>query len=114
MVVKNAGTPRNGEAAPAPEWLTAEPVVARYEHEHQLAQRIATGLPVDAATGDPRLDSVAHAPEWGEDRIVRAEFLAYLLLNHPTPRAVVLRGARITGPLVFRGTSLRCPVLLRE
>jgi hypothetical protein len=59
---------------------------------------------VDLRSGDPALDDLAHAAEWGSERTVRAEVIAGLLLGAGKPHAgslaaVRLAGARITGCL---------------
>lgn len=87
--------------------------------ERKLLPAATTGMLVELQDGDAELDNPARGGTWGAGRTVRAEVLADLLtgtLNTDAgpPRAIKLRGARITGPLDLEGATLACPLLLRD
>jgi uncharacterized protein YjbI with pentapeptide repeats len=90
----------------------------RSKLEQQLRQAIVTGELVDRRTGQAEADDPAQGATWKQQRTVRAELLAELLIQHregsPRPRALRLAGARITGVLDLEGAELVCPLLLRE
>jgi hypothetical protein len=90
-----------------------DPVTAA---ERKLLHAAATGKEVDLRTGDSIFDDPAQAIHWESDRIVRAEFLADLLIgNRATPSgnllAVKLQGARIDGPIDLNSCKILCPML---
>jgi hypothetical protein len=87
--------------------------------ERKLLSAAVRGALVDLRTGDARLDDPAKGTGWGADRQIRAELLTELLTgtrytNGKFPRAIKLRGARITGLLDLEASTLTCPLLLRE
>jgi len=87
--------------------------------ESQLLSAAATGTPVDLRVLDPEQDEPANGGNWDTSRQIRAEFLVDLLLGtlgpgHGHPRAIKLRGARITGLLDLEDATLICPLLLRD
>jgi len=68
------------------------------------------------AVGDPSADSVRHALSWGDQRVLRAEVLAALLLGagevEPGRVPVLrLRGVRVTGRLDLMGATVCCPLV---
>lgn len=74
------------------------------------------GAWVDLRTGDPGRDDVAAAPQWGDDRTIRAEVIAALLLGAVPPdpgrrSGVRLRGARIRGRLDLIGAEVPCALV---
>ena len=75
------------------------------ECEHELRRAVNTGELVDLRSGDVEFDDPVRGAEWGHDRTVRAEIL-YDLLVATTSRAVVLRGARISGGLNLERRAL--------
>ncbi|HEX6468397.1 MAG TPA: hypothetical protein VF069_04825 [Streptosporangiaceae bacterium] len=86
--------------------------------ERRLLDAVATGIVADVRAGDPALDDPAGGAAWGAERTVRAELLVELLTadgasgSGAAPRAVRLRGARVTGTLDLEGAELRRPLLL--
>jgi hypothetical protein len=87
--------------------------------EHKLLPAATTGKLVDLHVGDAELDNPARGGTWGAARTVRAEVLADLLTGTRytgtgRPRAIKLRGARITGSLDLEGATLACPLLLQD
>jgi hypothetical protein len=87
--------------------------------ETKVWQAAATGTLVDLRVGDPKRDSPEKWREWGEERTVRAEVIADLLLGGgevgtASVRGVRLQGARITGALNLEATTLRCPLALLD
>jgi hypothetical protein len=87
--------------------------------ERRLWEAFPTGDTVDLRTGDDAADDPAAGADWGEDRTVRGEFLATLLLGARSPKAghvaaVRLSGARITGLLDVSGGTLECEVRLTD
>ena len=94
--------------------------------ERQLWRAVETGELVDLRSGNSELDDPDRGAEWGPERAVRSELLYELLVEYqPTSRAVVLRGARISGglnleaariacSLIFEGCFFAGPINLRE
>ncbi|TDC44965.1 hypothetical protein E1281_31945 [Actinomadura sp. KC345] len=83
----------------------------RNEAEERLWEAFPRGEWVDLRTGDPAKDDVAGAPHWDDDRTVRAEVIAALLLGEVPPApgrrpGVRLRGARIRGRLDLIGAEV--------
>ncbi|HEU5157523.1 MAG TPA: hypothetical protein VFU43_11045 [Streptosporangiaceae bacterium] len=86
------------------------------EAERSLWQAFPRGAWVDLRTGDPGADDLAKADAWGEERSVRAEVIAALLLGAGTAEpgyrpALRLRGARITGRLDLMGATVEHPLV---
>ena len=87
--------------------------------EKRLWHCVNYGEPLDLRTGVAEDDDVAHARAWPEERCIRADFLAFLLLrvedgartHIPVLR---LRGARITGPLVLTGADIGKTLVLEQ
>jgi hypothetical protein len=87
--------------------------------ERALLAAAATGTLVDLRSGNPSQDNPANGADWDASRVVRAEFLARLLMGEMLPesgrvRAVKLAGARISGTLDLEACTLVCTVLLRD
>jgi hypothetical protein len=66
---------------------------------------------VDLRSGVADADSVEQAPQWGPDRVIRAEFLRSLLLGACDMEpgfapGVRLRGARVVGRLDLMGAAV--------
>lgn len=88
----------------------------RTESEERLWTAFPRGDWVDLRTGDPVRDDVAAAADWDDDRVVRAEVIAALLLGAVPPDpgtrpGVRLRGARIEGRLDLIGAEVRCALV---
>jgi hypothetical protein len=87
--------------------------------ERRLWQAASTGRLVNLQPDQPVLDP-ARGASWGPDCTVRAEVLIELFTGAatasqaPHPRAVKLRGARITGALYLEAATLACPLELRS
>ncbi|MFF7632045.1 pentapeptide repeat-containing protein [Kitasatospora sp. NPDC008050] len=86
--------------------------------ERRVWQAFPHGDLVDLRTGDEELDRPAQADQWGEDRVVRGEVIAALLLGaRPTVAGAVsalrLAGARITGRLSGAHGRFTSQVLLQ-
>jgi hypothetical protein len=81
------------------------------EPERLLLVAFPRGSWVDLRTGDADADRLEQAPQWGPDRVIRAEFVRSLLLGAAdvepgyTP-AVRLRGAKIAGRLDLMGATV--------
>jgi hypothetical protein len=86
----------------------------RTESEQALLRAVETGKLVDLRTGDADVDNPASGLTWGHERTVPSELLYTLLAagHDPTPRAVVLRGALISGGLNLEAAKLACPLVL--
>jgi hypothetical protein len=87
--------------------------------ERRLPQAVVTGALVDLQVKDADLDDPKHGAAWGPGRAIRATVLAELLTGQRAsqggrPRAVKLRGARVTGLLDLEGSTLFCPLLLED
>jgi hypothetical protein len=83
------------------------------EREQELRRTVAAGEPVDLRSGDSELDDPAGGAEWGPERTVRAEHVYELLVGDAElSRAVVVRGARISGGLNLEATTIACPFVL--
>jgi hypothetical protein len=87
------------------------------ENESDLLEAAMTGTFKVFSVGDDELDAPAQGANWGADRQIRAAFLIELLTamrspNGKSPRAVKLRGARITGSLDLEAATFTCPLLL--
>jgi hypothetical protein len=93
------------EPAPPAEWTAAE---------RGLWEAFRRGELYDLRCGDPERDDPFGAGAeagWGEERTVRAEVLAHLLLAGPPPvpgrvASLKLTGARVTGHLTLAGGSV--------
>jgi hypothetical protein len=89
------------------------------EPERKLFAGVADGTLTDLRTGKAEADDPAAGAKWGDSRQIRAQLLAELLTgtrgsDRTRPRAIKLRGARITGPLNLETAILLCPLLLRD
>src|SRR5689334_11285659 len=89
------------------------------ELERRLVEAARTGAMVDLCTGEPDVDAVSNALAWDANRVVRAEFVVGLLTGDDSsrdgpPRAVKLRGARVTGHLDLEAAFLLCPLFLQD
>jgi uncharacterized protein YjbI with pentapeptide repeats len=84
------------------------------ECERALWRAAGAGEPVDLSTSSARHDDPSGGAGWGPERTVRADLLYELLLSEPTPRAIVLRGARISGSLNLEAATLGCPLTLES
>lgn len=83
------------------------------KRERELRRAVEAGEPVDLRSGDAELDDPVQGAEWGPERTVRAELIYELLVSDArSPRAVVLRGARISGGLNLEAVTLACPFVL--
>jgi hypothetical protein len=86
--------------------------------EQKLRAAAVTGALIDLRAGDAELDDPAQGMNWGAERQVRAELLVDLLTQTQRPdgkfpRAIKMRGARITGFLNLEAAALTCPLLLQ-
>jgi hypothetical protein len=94
------------------------------DDEHTDAERAIlhaakTGELVDLRTRELNLDDATQGQTWDLTRAVRAEVLVELLTgrkdaSNGRPRAVKLRGARVTGTLDLEASTLLCPLLLQD
>jgi hypothetical protein len=88
------------------------------EPEQRLCDAIHTGALVDFRTGAPKRDAQATGHRWGAERSIRAQLIYDLLTGtNPSglrPRALRLRGARITGSLDLEAMTVLCPLVLRD
>ena len=87
--------------------------------ERKLLAAASTGIVVDLRGEDTGLNDPRCGANWGDERTVRAELLAGLLTGDlpahgGQPRAVRLRGARITGPLDLQERALAIPLSLQD
>ena len=82
--------------------------------ERRIWQAFTRGTWVDLREGDPAADDLAAAPQWGPERVIRAEVISALLLGARDLEpgfapGVRLRGAKIAGRLDLMGASLAHP-----
>jgi len=103
MIRRHTASPANGD----------QPNAA----ERRLAQAAPVGDLIDLRIGDAAQDDPARGPLWAADRQIRAGLLVELLTRQQTPggrrpRAVKVRGARITGTVDLEAAELACPLLL--
>jgi hypothetical protein len=90
--------------------------------ERQLVDAAQAGkvlaLRPGSISGNDEMHHPGAGPLWAEDQTIRAEVLAALLTGAlqgaGKPRAVMLRGARITGSLDLMGATLICPLWLSD
>jgi hypothetical protein len=85
--------------------------------EQDLREAMTTGEWMDLRKHDPQADDPSQGAQWGAERTIRAEVLAYLLTQvtgPQQPRALRLAGARVTGKLDLEAAELVCPVSLRD
>ena len=83
------------------------------EREQRFRRAVAAGEPLDLRSRTSELDDPVHGADWGPERTVHAELLYELLVSSPVPpRAVVVRGARISGGLNLEAVTLACPFVL--
>jgi hypothetical protein len=83
--------------------------------EEKLFQQAVNGLPADFTTGQTGDDSPDNAAAWKDDRVIRANRLAWLLVNpqassQVTPLGVFIDGARIDGELDLAATKVSFPI----
>jgi hypothetical protein len=86
--------------------------------EQRVARAAVTGELVDLCVGVADRAGPAHGATWDVTRTVRAELLIDLLTaepkpDTPRPRAINIRGARISGPFDLEALALACPLMLR-
>jgi hypothetical protein len=88
------------------------------EPEQRLCDATPTGTIVNLRTDSPERDDPATGQQWGRERSIRAQLLYDLLTgtepSRPRPRALHLRGARITGTLDLEAMTLLCPLTLQD
>ncbi|MET7300402.1 hypothetical protein [Embleya sp. NPDC005575] len=87
--------------------------------EQALWQAHHAGRPLDLRTGDPARDDPAAGSDWPEERFLRAEVLAELLLAGPPKSGAVARplrviGARITGKLDLSAARIDIPLSVKS
>ncbi len=105
-----------------PSTLNSSAVPARLGRLSATEQRIWRAFPrgelVDLRTGDTDVDDPASVELWGEERSVRGEMIAALLLGVAPAAsgavgAVRIAGARITGELCVDHGQVAAPLLLQ-
>jgi hypothetical protein len=79
--------------------------------EETLFRKTANGLPADFTAGQTGDDSPDNAAAWKDGRVIRANRLAWLLVNpqassQVTPLGVLIDGARIDGELNLAATTV--------
>jgi hypothetical protein len=83
--------------------------------EQRVRQAAISGQVVDLRAGNPDEDDPALGATWTDARMVPADLLLELLTaktGERRPRAVKLRGVRISGSLDLEAATLVCPLLL--
>lgn len=88
-------------------------------NESELLSAAVTGMPKDLSADNAELNDPAKGADWGAERQIRAGFLIDLLTGASSsdskcPRAVKLRGARVTGSLDLEALTLVCPLELEN
>ena len=83
--------------------------------EEKLFRKTANGLQADFTIGNTGDDSPDNAATWKDDRVIRANRLAWLLINpqassQVSPRGVFIDGARIDGELDLGATKVSFPI----
>ena len=83
--------------------------------EEKLFRKAANGLQADFTTGNPGDDPPDNATAWRDDRVIRANRLAWLLVNPQAssqipPSGVFIDGARIDGELDLVATKVSFPI----
>lgn len=85
------------------------------EPEQAIWNAIKAGETVELPVTKPEPANPAMGSDWGDDRKVRAQLLCELLTSkNGTPRALKVRGARITGVLDLEATVVACPFTLED
>jgi hypothetical protein len=89
------------------------------EAESRLVDAFRTGRELDVRVGDPDVDDVGAADDWGPERTVRAKILVALLLGAEEAEpghvaALRLTGARITDVIDLDYAEVRTHVRLKE
>jgi hypothetical protein len=87
--------------------------------EERIVAASAVGELVDLRTGDSDSDDPAYGESWSAARSLRAEILVDLITAAvesaaARPRAIKVRGARLTGALNLEACTLSCPLLLQN
>jgi uncharacterized protein YjbI with pentapeptide repeats len=80
--------------------------------EQGLRRAALAGVVLDLRAGDAGKDDPTIGNEWGAERTLRANVLYQHLVSERPGRAVVIRGARISGALNLAAATIRCPVIL--
>ncbi|MER5640905.1 oxidoreductase [Kitasatospora sp. NPDC002227] len=70
------------------------------EAERRLWRAFCQGEVLDLSSGGDEVDDILAGPDWPEERVVRAEVLAMLLLGSPTPAPGRVTSLRLTGAYV--------------
>jgi hypothetical protein len=83
--------------------------------EEKLFRKTANGLPADFTTGQTGDDSPDNATAWKDNTVIRANRIAWLLVNPQassqiTPLGVLIDGARIDGGLDLAATTVSFPI----
>ncbi|MGA8476436.1 MAG: hypothetical protein WB696_00600 [Chthoniobacterales bacterium] len=83
--------------------------------EEKLFRKAANGLEADFTTGTPDDDSPKNTAAWKDDRVIRANRLAWLLLDplassQVSPRGVLIKGAQIKGKLDLSAAKISFPI----
>ncbi|TKJ38412.1 hypothetical protein CEE37_12905 [candidate division LCP-89 bacterium B3_LCP] len=66
-------------------------------HEEKLFRAVEEGEPADYSTGDKEKDKPDNAHNWGEDRVLKAEHIAWLCTDKQASKQVTHRGIPIIG-----------------
>jgi hypothetical protein len=83
--------------------------------EEKLLRKAANGSVADFTTGSSSDDSLENSAAWKDDRIIRADRLAWLLVNPQsssqiTLRGISIKGARIKGKLDLVAAKVSFPI----
>jgi hypothetical protein len=89
------------------------------DSERELLSAAVTGALIDLRASDAALHDPAQGMTWDLSRQIPAALLTELLTttqhgDSKAPRAVKLRGARITGSLDLEAATISCPLLLQD
>ncbi len=85
--------------------------------EEILLDKAQKGESADFRNGDEETDKPENADNWGDDRLIRADFLYWLCTNREASelvhaKGIEIHGAQVEGSLDFEAATLSYPLWL--